>query len=147
MVLGSSSWKAFPLPPSFSRQSPGTFPCVPRMPGPAFGRQPDQQGDPQVPVPADISDIEFASTLDDTGSQASENSAAADSVDGSADQSSSAEMYSELSSMAEIQPGTPGAAPGIFTAAPAGRDQQAEQAPQLQQRRRRRRQRWRQRWQ
>ena len=63
------------------------------MPGSDHGGQPDQQGRRQVQdAPADQTYTEYDSVISHEAPLASEDSAAVDSAEGSADQSSSGEL-------------------------------------------------------
>lgn len=103
------------------------------MPGSDHGGQPDQQGRRQVQdAPADQTYTEYDSVISYEASLASEDSAAVDSAEGSADQSSSGE-YSELKSSSTLQMGAPGSAPVAGAGAPTAGELRAEQASQLMQ--------------
>ena len=81
-MRGSSSWKAFRPPPGPSR----SFSLRVLMPGSDHGGQPDQQGRRQVQdAPADQTYTEYDSVISYEAPLASEDSAAVDSADGSAD--------------------------------------------------------------
>ena len=128
-MRGSSSWKAFRPPPGPSR----SFSLRVLMPGSDHGGQPDQQGRHQVQdAPTDQTYTEYDSVISYEAPLASEDSAAVDSAEGSADQSSSGE-YSELKSSSTLQMGAPGSAPVAGAGAPTAGELRAEQASQLMQ--------------
>ena len=103
------------------------------MPGSDHGGQPDQQGRLQAQVaPVDQTYTEYDSVVSYEATLASEDSAAVDSAEGSADQSSSGE-YSELQSISTLQMGAPGSAPVAGAGAPTAGELRAEQASQLMQ--------------
>ena len=92
------------------------------MPGSDHGGQPDQQGRRQVQdAPTDQSCTEYDSVISYEATLASEDSAAVDSAEGSADQSSSGE-YSELKSSSTLQMGAPGSAPVAGAGAPTAEE-------------------------
>ena len=75
---------------------------------------------------------EYDSVISYEAPLASEDLAAVDSAEGSADQSSSGE-YSELKSSSTLQMGAPGSAPVAGAGAPTAGELRAEQASQLMQ--------------